>query len=180
MGRMWFQPRRHRLVVVARHAVVGAVAARTRALEGAVEVDAARRWVAGVRAGRGQRGLERALIDIAAEEAVAPVARGAARARVAERRCRRGRRVGARRLRRAQRRARRALVHVRAAHAVARVARGARAREGAGEVGAVGGVEAVVRAGGALVDLHRQMGRVGLRVRGQSQGSGEGPESGFV
>ena len=128
-----------------------------------------------VRAGRGEWRLEHALVDVCAEEAVASVPHRRAFALVPGA----VRKVGARSARVAVGHARRALVQIIAAHAVARVPRGARASEGAGEVGAVGGVEAVVRAGGALVDLHRQMGRVGLRVRGQSQGSGEGPESGL-
>ena len=78
--------------------------------------------------------------------------------------------VGARGARVARGSARRALVQIVAAHAVARVARGARAREGAGEVGAVCGVEAIVRAADALVDLGKTGQRGWVRVKGQWSG----------
>jgi hypothetical protein len=147
------------LVDVVAPSAVALEARVARAIEVAVLVGTRRVRVAVVRAGGGEGRLKHALVDVGAEEAVARIPHRCAVALVPCASCK----VGARGARVAIGRTRRALVQIVAAHAVARVARGARAREGAGEVGAVRGVEAVVRASDALVDLGRR-GRVGARV----------------
>ena len=164
-----------RRVVVPARLVVGAVAARTRAVEGAVQVDARSVGVTVVRAGRGQRCLERALVDVTAVEAIAPVAGAIAHACVAER-CGHGeQRVGARGLRRARVRAERTLVDIGAVHAVARVALGACALVAARDVGAElrAALEAVVRALGALVDLRARRRALPISARADARAPDE-------
>ena len=129
-----------------------AEAVLARARVAAVGVGALGIWRTRGGCGRRHRLSDGALVDVGAEQPIPPVA--LARAGAVEA----ARRVVAVCKGRAARRAKRALVDVHAVHAVTRVTRGARAREGACGVGTVGRVEAVVRAGGALVDL-------GARVR---------------
>jgi hypothetical protein len=106
-----------------------------------------------------QRRGERALVDVRAEEAGAPVACARARALVTQSaRAQGADEIGARGMLAAQVRAGpcgvSTLVHIRARDAVARVARRTGAAKGARQVGAVIGAElAGVRAFGALVDL---------------------------
>ena len=125
----------------------------------AVEVDAVRVGRAPVWRSCWQRRGERALVDVRAEEAGAPVACARARALVTQSaRAQGADEIGARGMLAAQVRAGpcgvSTFVHIRARDAVARVARRTGAAKGARQVGAVIGAElAVVRAFGALVDL---------------------------
>ena len=136
----------------------------------AIEVDAVRVRRAPVRRRRWQRRGERALVDVRAEEAGAPVPWARARALVAYSawaQC--ADEVGANGIRAAQVRTGvcgvSTLVHVRARDAIPRVARRTSAAKRARQVGTVAGAElAVVRAFSALVGLGA-CGRGGAEAR---------------
>lgn len=133
----------------------GTEALKARARVRCLQVGARRKWWAVARVGCRQWRGDRALVDVGAIDAVAPVARRRAGARV------RAAKLGivltggvsARGARRADVGAECTFVDVRARDAVAGVARRACARERACRIGAPTHVEAVVRARRALVDL---------------------------
>ena len=150
-----------------REDTVAAKARGARTIEGAIQIRTVGVGVAVVGRCRGHSLGECALIDIGAEEAVAPDARRGTRARV------RPRRVRACRARVASMRAQGALIHVIARDTVAREARGATALKRTRKVRASGRVVAVVGAGRALIDLRARVQRRRVAAHARARATNE-------
>lgn len=129
--------------------------------EATIQIDAVGISMAIARLRSRHHRLRTAFVHISAKKAIAPVARAAALARVPQR-ADGANQVVARGVSTARVCTSHALVNVCAVYAVARVARWTLTKVSACQVGAVVGIVAVVRTGGALIDLRARGARRGI------------------